>query len=133
MEGRHKPHGAIINTESMVFDEEQMEILFIEIGKRIQEERVRRNVSQKMLAIRSNLSDNAIYKMEHFQQFNCYVGLKTLLKVSYGLGVDVATFLPRENRGMSNGDKFEEITRCASVSTINYLLEQARGFVRLQK
>lgn len=121
-----------LQIDSIVYDDEKMQVLLKEINKRLKEARIKRNISRARLAELSNLTTNYIFKMENNQ---CEVGLKSLLKISMALGITPEEFLPVENpeRVITNGDRFEQIVADADVRTINYLLKQAEQMVEFQK
>lgn len=74
-------------------DFKTMELIYIEVGRRIKEARVSNSLTQQELSNRINLSRTSITNLEKgFQK----ITLHTLFEISLALDVDVHSLLPSD-------------------------------------
>lgn len=113
--------------ETFCYDDDKMDLLLKDTGRRIREERLKRNLSLIQLSHLSNVSASHINRIENGTR---KVGIEPLLKISRALDVPFTNMLPLEEGPhlMTNGERFERIVENCSVKQINFLLEMADFF-----
>lgn len=83
-----------IHIESLIYDEEKLEIRLEGVGARIREERLKQNISISKLAELSNLSLSCVSKAES----RCRIGLKALLKIAAALEIPAEQLLNHDGQ-----------------------------------
>ena len=137
----HREKGIRIN--SIIYDDEKMEIRLGDIGKRIRQERLCRDLSISKLAELSNLSVSCVSKAESVR---CRISLKALLKIAAALDIPAGELMGEKDAGpeegvpaghaeaetaMSSGERFERITEHAGEETVDFILGMADELVRV--
>lgn len=93
--------------DSIIYDEDKMNIRMETVGENIRREREKRNLSISGLAERANLSASCISKAEMAKSS---VSLKSLIKIAVALDVPVAELLEIKKAAPAN-EKLLEISR----------------------
>lgn len=116
--------------DTFCYDEEKFDLLMQDTGKRIQEERIKRNLSIYQLASLSNVSSSHINRIENGQR---KAGIEPLLKICAALSISVMDVLPIEQpmHLMTNGERFDRITQGCSLKMINFLLDMAANVAKM--
>lgn len=110
--------------ETFVFDEQLMENLLKDIGRRIQKFRSDQNLSMNDLAQRVNMSYSHLYKIE---TGSANIGIKTLIKISMVLQVPLVEIIPiDEKMYQSEGNKYEILVRPLTERDRNYIMALVR-------
>lgn len=118
--------------DTIVYDDDKLELLVKEIGKNVRKEREKRNWSSTELSNRSNINNSHIYKIESGLG---NIGIAAVLKFCIAFGISPNDLIPLDDvqKVRTNGDRFDEITRNAGVETVNFLLDMAEQVVHLNK
>lgn len=131
-----------IDIDTIIFDEEKMDVRMEEIGKKIRKERQKKELSISRLAQLSNLSVSCVSKAESER---CRISLKTLLRIAAALEIPVSKFLEtgeddagrcsseerteKEEQNRMDGQRFREFTDRADQETIEFILDMAEELV----
>lgn len=116
--------------DTFCYDDDKMHLLLKDIGRRIQEERMKRNLSLFQLAHLSNVSPSHLNRIENGQR---RPGIEPLLKICAALSVSVMDIMPIEHAPhlVTNGERFERITKGCSLKAINFLLDMAENVAKM--
>lgn len=116
--------------DSPIYDDEQMKAILDGIAQNIWQKMDAKGMTVRALA---DVAGTTGCNLSKIFNYKASIGLKTLIKVAYALGVSPTELFPYElNRRKTNGDRFEEITNNLDITSINYLLDQAAGLARLK-
>lgn len=117
---------------TLCYDDAKMELYMRDVGKRIQEERLKRNLSLLQLSHLSNVSLSHLNRVENGLRS---IGIECLLKICSALSISVLDVLPLERVGhlRTNGERFDKITMNCSVKSINFLLDMAELLAQMEK
>lgn len=128
--------------DSIMYDDRKMEEYLANVGRRIREERMNRNLSISKLAELANLSSSCISKAE---SDHCRISLKALLKIAAALDIPVAALVQKDMqteirevemetrpKNLSpEGERFEQIIENAEEETVLFVLEVANELMRV--
>ncbi len=117
--------------DTFCYDDIKLDLLMKDVGNRIQEERIKRNISITQLAALSNVSHSHINRIENGQR---KPGLEPLLKICTALSISIMDVLPIEQAQhiITNGERFDRITKNSSIKVINLLLDMAEKMVKIE-
>lgn len=123
-----------IDTESVNYDPEKMDRLFLEIGRNIHKERIKRGLEVSEFARLCNLSPSQVYKAESGQ---IRYTLETIIKICTALGIGIERVVPLiapENISIrSNGERFNDIVTELDVSAINHIFDVVKIMAAYEK
>ena len=107
--------------DSICTNDEKLEFLLLEIGRRLKEERIRKGYSVSELADLSGVAATIIYRIE---SANTTVGLRSLLKLMWCLNVPPEHLIPYNEYAHQKtfGDVIEEITCNLTPKQRQYLI-----------
>lgn len=112
--------------ESPAFDEEMMDIMISGIRTNIIAGCKRRRMGYRELSLLSNVHYHHIYK---FLNGQVGIGLKTLIKISCGLGVNPGDLIPyNNNHRKTGGERFDEITKGLDTEACSVLLDWCASY-----
>lgn len=108
---------AEIICDTVNYDEDKMKQLYLEIAKRLHEERIKQNFSTSELALRAHVHPSSIHRIERGHG----VSLQFLIKLSIALGRPIEFFIPIQRPYIvkSPGEKFEELTSSLDIKSMN--------------
>lgn len=120
------------NIELLVYDEDKINDLVVEIGKNIRDERLSRNWSTKKFADKANVTDGFIYKMESGAK---NIGLTSFLKAQIALGVEPNQLIPilSEEYKLDPVNTFAKMINGLDKDSVNYLLNMVEMYVKFKK
>lgn len=126
--------GHRIDTESVVYDPEKMDRLFLEIGRNIHQERINHRLEVSEFARLCNLSSSQVYKAESGQtRYN----LETIIKICTALGIGIERVVPLiapENISIrSNGERFNDIVAQLDTPAINHIFDVVKIMAAYEK
>lgn len=107
--------------DSIIYDEDKMDIRMEAVAENIRREREKRNLSISGLAERANLSVSCISKAEMAKSS---VSLKSLIKIAAALDVSVAELLELEDTALANMKLHETPGADHEAGEYGRLLEQ---------
>lgn len=108
--------------DSICTNDDRLEELLLEIGRRIKEERIKKGYTVSELSNLSGVAATIIYRIESLTN---PVGLRSLLKLMWCLNVSPEQLIPFEEymHAKTFGDVIEDLTRDLSPTQKNYLLK----------
>lgn len=118
--------------DTFCYDDAKFNLFMQDVGKRIQEERIKRNFSCMELAHLSNVSPAHINRIENGQR---RAGIEPLLKICMALSISIMDVLPFEQpmHLITNGERFDRLTKNCSLKTINFLLDIVANIAKMDK
>ncbi len=116
--------------DTFCYDDIKLDLLMKDTGRRIQEERQKRNLSLVQLSHLSNVSPSHLNRIENGQR---RAGIEPLLKICKALSISIMDILPIENTShlLTNGERFERVTKNCSLKSINFLLDMAANVAKM--
>lgn len=115
--------------DTPVYNQKLMDDALEEIGNKIVQEMERQDISGLELAEITGVNYSHIFKIVRGETA---IGLRTLIKVSYALHVDIAKLMPTQIReeaeSMSFGSKFENLVADIDDDGVQYLLNFCQDY-----
>lgn len=108
--------------DSICTNDEKLELLLLEIGRRLKEERIRKGYSVSELAQLSGVAATIIYRIE---SATTAVGLRSLLRLMWCLNVPPEQLIPYDEYSHEKtfGEAIEEITCNLTPKQRQYLVK----------
>ena len=106
--------------DTPIYDDELMKYVYKAISQSIKLEMEKSDISVKDLAYLSCCDYTYIANIISEKK---QIGLKTLIKISYALGISPGDLFPYDfNLRKSNGARFDDLTRECDLKTVNTIL-----------
>jgi transcriptional regulator with XRE-family HTH domain len=117
--------------DSICYNEEKMDIMVSEMGRRIRDEALKQNINMQELAKLSGVDVSSIYRMRDGKA----LGLKNFLKLIWALDIPADKVIPFDEhyRPKSNGERFDELTCGLNVRTVNLIFDIVTDFLKYNK
>lgn len=120
--------------DSFVYDEAKAERLELSMRKKIMKERQRQKMTPQELAERSNVSLSYVYGIESGKVKILNTSLKSFVRIVYALGIPFSEIMPfEEEKAVTYGDQFDEITSDLPDKKIEFLLDIAKQYSNLEE
>lgn len=108
--------------ESAIYNDEEMQRIFDGITQNIRIQMDKEHVSLRDLEMRSGVCFSHLSRLFNGRS---RIGLDALIRIAAAFEMSPTDFFPYDrNQRMTNGQKFDEITRGMDLKSSNFLLEQ---------
>lgn len=114
--------------DSPIYNEEKMQRIYDGIAQNIKIEMDKAGLTLRELEDKSGVHFSHLSRV-----FNgkCRIGFDALIRIAAAFKMSPTDFFPYDdNKRMTCGQKFDEITRCLDVRSQNYLLENTVSYVK---
>ena len=114
--------------ESPIYNDEEMERIIGGIAQNIRIQMDKEHISLRDLEMRSGVCFSHLSRMFNGRS---RIGLDALIRIAAAFEMSPCDFFPYDrNHRMTNGEKFDEITRGMDLKSSNFLLELCISYCR---
>lgn len=114
--------------ESAIYNDEEMQRIFDGIAQNIRIQMDKEHISLRDLEMRSGVCFSHLSRMFNGRS---RIGLDALIRIAAAFEMSPTDFFPYDrNQRMTNGQKFDEITKGMDLKSSNFLLEMCVSYCK---
>lgn len=121
--------------DSICTDDTKLNLMLLEVGRRVERERIRQGYTVPELSIISGVAISVLYRIE---KGTSPIGMRSLLRLMWALNKSPEKLIPYEEQVHKKtfGEIVEDMTQCLSPKQKNYLIKliwSEIGFLSVDK
>lgn len=115
-----------------IYNDELLNGLVLLTKNNLRNFRIARNLTSNEVSSMCNIPFSSYSRLEDLSKGSSNINLLSIIKYSIALGIPIEEIVPLKvsKKSMSNGMRFEQLTRNADAKTINFLFVMCEKFLK---
>ncbi len=132
MHNNDSPDNELKYSPDDIYDDKLMNGLILLTKNNFRNFRIARNLTANEVSSMCNIPFSSYSRLEDLSKGSSNINLLSVIKYSIALGIPIEEIVPLKvsKKSMSNGMRFEQLTRNADIKTINFLFVMCEKFLK---